>query len=268
MDETVNKFPFVEFSDVSIIDEHHGKSLSKLNFTLEKGENLVILGPEGCGKDLILDLLIGKRAPDTGTVRVNNEIIHDKDQDSLETYRSKVGYVSFNYGLINNLTVLENILLPLRYHTRMSEEDLIEKAMTFLLKYRIDHKSNQRPQMLTYNETLRIAFIRALITDPELLLLDNALGGQCPLGLAKFMELAHVDIEAHHGSFILATFEAGYFYNYADRFMLLYKGENVFDGPVEELTAAANPYVRQYLYDRLKGPMDSFHEGLQMAGQK
>lgn len=250
----------VRFDEVSLYYPGAGTRIHRLSFTLEKGQNLVILGPEGAGKNMVLDILIGKAFPDSGEVYVDGKKLTRMEGRDLAEYRKKLGYLSYNFGLINNLSVQENILLPLRYHTNYNEETLQEIAIDFLARYHLIVKRNMRPQFLTYNEALRLIFIRALIRNPDLILMDNALGGQCPLGLAKFMELAEGDIEKHHGSFILASFDPGQFYRYADRFMLLYNGEIVFDGTPEELKTTDNPFVRQYLYHPLEGPMKHFFE--------
>ena len=248
----------LEFQNVHIVDKQLNQTLSNISFSLNPGDNLIILGPEGSGKVLLLDLITGKRKPEKGRVTFLGEDIHKKGEDALSIYHSCLGFISYNFGLVNNLNVLENVLLPLRYHSRISDALLKERAMVFLKRYNLEKKALSRPQRLSHSENLRVAFVRAIIAQPMLILMDHALASQCPIALAKFIEIAEEDLEKNHISFLLTTFEHSVFQKYAQKYILLYDGEIVFQGMADDIQNSENKYLQQYLNHPLNGPMTPF----------
>lgn len=251
----------VELQNVSYSDDVIQERLQGINLVVKRGENVVFLGPEGSGKELILKLITGKIHPDQGVVMVNGQPIHKKNEIQLERYRKTIGYVSHNFGLLNNMSAIENILLPMRFHTNFSESKLREMADGYLEKYHLKAKQNKRPQLLSYSEKLRVAFVRTLIMKPEVVILDNAFGGQCPLAMSKLLELAQEDLLANNISLIMASYWPSFFIGFAHKYFLFYRGKIVFEGDRKTLQLTDNAYVRQYIDHPLEGPMTSFFSG-------
>lgn len=235
-----------------------GDHLENFNLRLVAGEGIVVLGPEGSGKSLVLDMLMGKKKPEQGTMRFLGENIHTASPAALEKIRSSIGYISHTVGLINNMSLIENIVLPLRYHTVIPEKEMLAMAGRFLDRYELRHKEKARPQLLTNSEALRGAFIRALITEPRLILIDNAFEMQCPLARAKFLMLSAEDMASRQIAFILCAYRPDAFFHEQRRFMLLYRGQVVFAGSGADLYKSQNPFVRQYIKEPLHGPMANF----------
>lgn len=249
----------IQFQNVSIYNETINENLYDISFNLNYGENLAIFGPEKSGKDLIMPLIVGKIFPDSGGVYFNNMDIHDKTRDELETIRKKIGYVTGNSGLVNNLSVKENIMLPLRYHTSMNENSMNERADELIKSYDLEHCANDRPQGLAASEKLRAAFARALVLKPIIILMDNALEGQCPIALAHFLDIAKKDIAKENISFIITTYNPIMVKKFITRFIMINEGKIVYEG--NSLDYSFNPYVNQYIRNPLNGPINwRFHE--------
>ena len=250
----------IRFENVSYQDAHGGESLRNLSFEMNQGENLILLGPEGAGKSLIIELITRLKEPDSGRIYFYGNDIHQKNEEEMQIYRSCIGLISQNFGLINNLNVIDNIALPLQYHTKLKEKEVRNRAHQFLLKYMLFEQKETRPQLLTKNEKLRVAFARALIGQPMLVIIDHALSAQCPLALAKFLELAEDDISNQQVSLLSASFENRKLSSQSQRYILMHNGEKVFEGDEIELQDSTNPYLRQYISHPLHGPMRPFFE--------
>ncbi len=249
----------IEFNNVSFHDPNSGYSLKNVSFSLRQGENLILLGPEGSGKELIVSLVTAKLFAQQGAVLFHGRNIAQFSEEEIETMRSRIGYVSYTFGLINNMNVFDNIALPLRYHTSLQEKQIKQKIEPYLEKYELSRKYNLRPQMLNESEKLRAAFIRALVAEPEILLVDHVLDAQCPLATARFIDIATEDIFNRNVSFILTAYRPQFFFSKDNRYLVFYRGRMVFSGTGAELMATNNPYVQQYLQTPLMGPMRSFY---------
>jgi len=256
------QIPLVRFENVTYVNEQKNIAVFDINFQLMKGDNIVFLGPEGCGNNLILQLITRKIKPNNGIVCFNGKNISQMSEDEIVILRSQIGFIPVEFGLINNYSVVDNIILPLKYHTKLKEHEMIKKAEFFMKKYHIMHKKNARPQELTHSEKLRTAFIRALIMDAQLILMEDPLFSQCPLATSQMIKLAEEDFQKRHLSFILTSFFPDFFREYTDHYILIYKGEIVFDGDKELWEESDNEYVVQYRNKNISGPMESFYSGI------
>lgn len=244
----------IQFNQVSSFNEYEDEQITDISFSLDHGKNLAIFGPEKSGKDLILPLIVGKIKPLKGTVYFDNLDMHEKSRDELETIRKRIGYVTGNSGLLNNLSVKENIMLPLRYHTSLDETKMSERTDELIELYNLNHCALDRPQKLTSGERLRAAFARALILKPFIILMDNALEGQCPVSLAHFMDIAQKDIAKNNISFIITTYNPTMIKKHVTRFMMMNAGTIVFEG--NSIDHTFNSYVNQYIHNPLSGPIE------------
>ncbi len=257
MSDEILRFENVWYGN-DIVRDH----VDNISFSLARGEGLVIAGPEGSGKSQIMGLIMAKYLPRAG------QIFHDKinlrlqQEEEIERLRFSIGYVTQTAGLINNLSVLENIILPLRYHTDMKDDALFAAAEFWIDRYELSHKIRARPVALSPSETIRTALIRALIVEPRVLLLDMVFDGLCPLASRRILELVFEDIQARQIAHIISTYYPRVFEARDLKFMLLYRGEVVFDGKIADLNIADNVFLDQYRNFATKGAMRAFNEAI------
>jgi phospholipid/cholesterol/gamma-HCH transport system ATP-binding protein len=159
-----------------------GESLfADVSFTIGNGRIVVLMGSSGCGKSTLLEISAGLLVPATGTVRWNGYDIHSLPQQELVAERRKTGYVFQQHALICNLTVFDNIALPLRYHTTMPDKALRAMIEQHLERMGILDIRNKLPEALSVGQARLVSIARALIMRPEFLFLDEPVSGLDPV---------------------------------------------------------------------------------------
>jgi ABC-type transporter Mla maintaining outer membrane lipid asymmetry ATPase subunit MlaF len=252
----------LRFENVWYGEENTRDHVDGVSFTLNRGEGMLISGPEGSGKSIILDLVMAKRLPKSGKIWHEGAILDLNNETEVEKLRFSIGYVTQTAGLINNLSLLENIILPLRYHTEMKDDELFAAAEIWIERYELGHRRNARPVALSASEMMRTAIIRALIVEPRILLLDSIVDALCPLASRRMLELLFEDIRLRNITYILSSYHPTIFDGRDLKFMLIYRGEVVFQGNLADIKRADNVFLEQYRAYRTQGPMQPFNATL------
>lgn len=152
------------------------KILKNLNFKVAKGEFLSLMGPSGCGKSTLLYLLGGLDKPTSGNVNLlGNDLSKISERKMSKLRRSNIGFVFQFYNLIQNLSVQDNILLPVILDGK-KVSDYSEKLEEMLSIIGLSQKRNLTPRELSGGQQQRVAIARALIYEPEIVFLDEATG--------------------------------------------------------------------------------------------
>lgn len=148
--------------------------LHPLNFTVQEGETLAIVGASGSGKTTLLGLLAGLDTPTEGTVRLGGIDIFSLDEDGRAILRmEKIGFVFQSFQLLTHLTALENVMLPLELRR---EPDARDRAEAMLTRVGLAERLKHYPKFLSGGEQQRVALARAFVTEPPLLLADEPTG--------------------------------------------------------------------------------------------
>ncbi len=157
-----------------------GETLTVLNditFTIKPKEYTAILGPSGSGKSTIMHIIGLLDNPTRGSVFIRDRDVSHLTDDELSTLRNEfVGFVFQQFNLINKLTVLENILVPVYYARRTLNYDPRQKALTLLERFGMKGKANSYPNKISGGQQQRVAIARALIMNPSLILADEPTG--------------------------------------------------------------------------------------------
>jgi putative ABC transport system ATP-binding protein len=149
------------------------KVLRGINLEVQRGEFISITGSSGCGKSTLLNLIGGMDIPEQGRVIVNGENISAYTDENLTLFRRiKVGFIFQFFNLLPNITVFENISMPLLLNGAESDE----KVRAYIQRMRLGGKENTYPYQLSGGEQQRVAIARALIHDPEIILADEPTG--------------------------------------------------------------------------------------------
>lgn len=169
--------------------ENEVHALDGVNFSVERGEFVAIVGTSGSGKSTLLHILGGLDRPTSGSVKVDNRNIFSlKDEELTIFRRRKIGFVFQNYNLVPVLNVYENIVLPIQLDGKEPDEDYIKSIIETL---GIESKLDNLPNNLSGGQQQRVAIARALASKPAIILADEPTGNldsktsQDVLGLLK-----------------------------------------------------------------------------------
>lgn len=155
--------------------------LDGVDFEVQKGETFVIVGPSGAGKSVSLKHMVRLLTPDSGRVVVDGECISEASGRDLERIRERFGYLFQGGALLAWLTVSENVALPLREKTRMSDSDILSKVQEVLTLVGLEDDGEKRPGEISGGMKKRAGLARAIVTNPEIVLYDEPTSGLDPV---------------------------------------------------------------------------------------
>jgi len=224
----------------------------KTEFTLSvsPGEFVALVGPGRSGKGLLLKLCAGLVAPEEGTVRVLDHDLAALDSEQLTELRQRIGVVLQQPGLRSNMTLYTNVTLPMVYHQGVDEATLLPKVLPLLDALGLTPLQKLFPSQLTLGEARCAALARALVMNPELLLLDEPMGGldaemaqRVDRVLAEYRRTRTVTILAsmHNPSVLLER---------ADRIAFVRQGRIEAVGPYADMAKMPDIALQAYLGSR------------------
>ena len=155
--------------------------LDGVNLEVRKGETLVIVGPSGTGKSVSLKHMVRLMTPDEGRVMVGDEVVSDATGKRLELIRDKFGVLFQGGALLEWLNVAENVALPLREKTKLSNEAILEKVMEKLAMVGLEKDIDKFPSEISGGMRKRVGLARAIVTNPEIILYDEPTSGLDPV---------------------------------------------------------------------------------------
>jgi len=151
-------------------------ALSDINLTVNEGDFLAIMGPSGCGKSTLLSILGMLDSPTSGNFDfAGTDIAGYSEKQLAELRKESIGFVFQSFNLIDELTVYENVELPLQYQ-KISKSERKQRVETILKRVGIDHRGEHLPQQLSGGQQQRVAVARALVINPKLILADEPTG--------------------------------------------------------------------------------------------
>jgi putative ABC transport system ATP-binding protein len=214
-----------ELTKVYRTDEIESTALNAVSFTINQGEFVSIMGPSGCGKSTLLNILGLLDKPESGSYSfLGNEVSHLNEKGRSDVRKENIGFIFQNFNLIDELTVFENIELPLLYNKVPSSERK-QRVNELLEKIGIAHRASHFPQQLSGGQQQRVAVARALITKPPLILADEPTGN---LDSSHGNEVMELMCELHEaGTTIVMVTHSSHDASYSDRIINLLDGQIV-----------------------------------------
>lgn len=227
---------------------HHG-----LDLDVWGQEILGVVGGSGAGKTVLLRALLSLRQPQAGSVCLAGEEMVGVAESVLRARRQRIGMLFQNGALFGGLSVLENIAFPLREHTSLSRAIIEDLALIKLRMAGLDTKvACMFPNELSGGMVRRASLARALIMDPQLLILDEPTAGLDPVNASAFDELI-LELKRLLGlTVLLVTHDLDSLWRIADRVIFLGEGRVLAEGPVEAMIHSAIPEVARYFEERRK----------------
>jgi len=229
--------------------------LRGVDLTINKGETMVIIGRSGCGKSVLLKLIIGLMKPDQGKILVNGDEITSLNDNQLNQLRQKFGMLFQASALFDSMTVDGNVGLGLREHTKFPEQEIKQKVKDKLKMVGLSGVEQMKPAELSGGMKKRVGLARAIAMDPEYVLYDEPTTGLDPIMGDVINELI-IDLRNTLSiTSIAVTHDIVSAYKIADRIAMLYEGKIIFIGTPDETKNTNHPVVRQFIEGSAQGPI-------------
>ncbi len=270
-----------ELGDPDFISAHdvhlkfgHRTVYDGLDCRLAKGGIHLLLGGSGSGKSTLLRMIGGLQRPDSGEIRVAGQLLSGLSEKELGEIRKGIGMLFQNGALLDSMTVLENVGLPLREHTQQSSAEIADRVGRVLESVGLEDVEPLLPRELSGGMLRRVAFARAIVMEPEILLCDEPFSGLDPLNVTRIEDLlVHLNrdlgltivVTSHHMATSLRM---------ADQLILLRDGSCVAGSP-EELAGGSDEAVKEFLGEdgraylaRLNEIRDAIHYEASVDGEE
>jgi phospholipid/cholesterol/gamma-HCH transport system ATP-binding protein len=265
-----NSGPVVEFANVSI--GFDGKEvLNDVSFTVERGQTLILLGPAGTGKSVLLKLANGLLGPDSGSIKIFGKEITTMPERDLYELRAHIGMVFQESALFDSMTVEDNVAY--RLHEEHVPEDEAHRRVVEALKFvELEQAIDKFPSELSGGMRRRVSIARAIISGPDLILYDSPTGGLDPITSTTIIELVMKQRDVSHTTSLVVTHRLQDAFTMAThrydakqgmrpipkdgpehgidagtKFLMLNDGKVIFNGTTEELVHTEDPWIKEFL---------------------
>ena len=229
------------------VSKRYGDStvLHPMSLAIQSGKTSVLIGPSGCGKSTLIRLMIGLIQPNTGTVLFEGTPL---TKENILGLRKRFGYVIQEGGLFPHLTARENVTL-MAEHLDLKTEQIQRRLseLTTLTRFPKD-ALDRYPIQLSGGQRQRIALMRALMLDPDILLLDEPLGALDPMIRFELQNELKQIFQKLHKTVVLVTHDIGEAAYLGDHIILLRQGKIVQEGKIQDLMERpAEPFVEEFI---------------------
>lgn len=210
---------------VYISDEVETTAVNEISLTINKGDFIAIMGPSGCGKSSLLNILGLLDSASGGEYWFGDkEVVKYSEKDRANLRKGNIGFVFQSFNLIDELTVFENVELPLLY-LKVSKSDRLIRVNETLDRMGIMHRRSHYPQQLSGGQQQRVAIARAIVTKPKIILADEPTGNLDSANGTEVMNLLKELNES--GTTIVMVTHSSVDAKYADRIINLFDGKIV-----------------------------------------
>ena len=207
--------------------------LDHVSFDIKQHEVVALLGPSGSGKSTLMKCVNLLEQVDDGQIWLSGTDITDP-RINMDRARARIGVVFQQFNLFPHMTVLNNVTLAARKVFKWDRAQAEKKAMSLLKRIGMDHKANEYPDRLSGGQQQRVAICRALMTEPELLLLDEITSALDPLLVGEVLDMV-AELKDQGATILMATHEMSFAHKAADRIVLLRHGTIAENGTPEDV---------------------------------
>lgn len=239
-------------SDVIVIQDVNKsfgeiKVLQGLNFSLRKGENLVVLGKSGSGKSVLIKCVVRLLDADSGSIKVLNEEVTDMDNEALNNTRRKIGFLFQGGALYDSMTVRQNLEFPLRRMFKdLSDSEVNAKVKEALENVGLPDSIDKMPSELSGGMKKRISLARTIIVDPEIMLYDEPTTGLDPVSSHEISLLINEVQKKYKTSSIIITHDIECAKTVANRIIMLQDGKVYKEGVLSDFENTEDELINSY----------------------
>ena len=221
--------------------------LSGISFTVNKGENVVILGKSGTGKSVTIKCIAGLLIQDEGSLKVFGREVKDLEEDKLKALRCRVGFLFQSAALYDSMTVRENLTFPLKKVLKIKDKAEIENRCIEVLKaVGLGDAIDKMPADLSGGMRKRMGLARTLIVKPEIILYDEPTTGLDTITSKEISQLILDMQEQYDASSVIITHDMSCAKITADRVLILHDGKCIAEGTYQELENSEDTFIRSF----------------------
>jgi len=242
--------------------------LDGINLKIPEGKITVIMGGSGCGKSTLLKNLIGLQRPDGGEIWIEGKNAATLSEAAFDEIRKKFGMLFQGSALFNSQTVGENVALPLREHTDLSEEIIRIVVKIKLELVGLTGFEDFFPHQISGGMKKRVALARAISLDPKIVFYDEPGAGLDPITAGMIDQLILDLSRKLKITSVVVTHDMKSAFRIADQMMVLHRGKVVAEGSPADIRDSKDPYVRQFIHGEPEGAIpfkqtsDAYLKGL------
>jgi phospholipid/cholesterol/gamma-HCH transport system ATP-binding protein len=245
----------IRVEDVSMEFEGH-RVLQGLGFSVPRGQTLAVIGESGCGKTVLLKLIIGLLRPNAGRVIFDGKVLAQLSDKDLNRQRLRFGFLFQGAALFDSLSVYDNVAFGLRGQRKLTEEQIRDVVRQRLQEVGLSGDvENKKPAELSGGMKKRVGLARALALNPEVMLYDEPTTGLDPIMSDVIADLIVQTRQRHPVTGIVVTHDMRIVHKVADRVIMLYplaqlaagEGQILFDGVPGDLAASPDPRVLRFI---------------------
>lgn len=218
-----------------------------VDFCINKGETLAIIGRSGCGKSVLLKHINALLTPDSGEVIIDGKNIFELDYVDQRKMRQKFGVLFQGSALFDSINTFENIAFPLRYFTDFNEQEINEKVMKALGYVNLEHAANQETSELSGGMRKRVGLARAIILEPEYIMYDEPTSGLDPETAEEINELIILMAQEFDITSIVVSHDIHSVLEVADKVAFLNKQKLSWFGTLDEMKSSSQEDLVQFI---------------------
>jgi len=221
--------------------------LKGITFEVEKGEVVALIGRSGYGKSVLLKHVAGLMRPNRGRVLVDGQDMNTLRGKELHKLRSRLGFLFQSGALFDSMTIFDNVAFPLKEKTKLPENEIREKVMYELEQVGLTESRDKYPSQISGGMVRRASIARALIEEPEIMLIDEPTTGLDPVTGQTILNLIDSCHDRLHFTGIVVTHEIPKIFEIVDKVAMLHEGVILFFGTPEEIMKAEEPAVKTFI---------------------
>ena len=229
--------------------------LQDINLKVHEKETLVLIGPSGAGKTVLLKTLAGLYPPKQGRVLIEGEDWQQLESEEKYHLAEKIGMMFQQSALFDQMTTLENVEFPLKEHFDYSQEKVDELALNLLKKVNLADHVSKLPSELSGGMQKRLAIARALALNPEVIFYDDPMAGQDPIQSDQMAKLIQELKLKNNSTIILVTSNMRIAHQMADRILMVIDKTIIDAGAPKETWQHPDPRIQQFIHGDLRGPI-------------
>jgi len=221
--------------------------VSGINASLPGGKISVILGGSGCGKSTLLKHILRLHPVLAGRIVIDGHDLATLDRRGMHCLRQRMGVLFQDGALLGSLTLGDNVALPLREHTKLTAAAIRERVLAKLALVGLDEFYDYYPNELSGGMRKRAGLARAMVMDPALLFCDEPTSGLDPVTAAELDQLLLELKRSFDMTLVVVSHDLDSMRTIADHVLVLGEGTVLFEGPISELEATKDDYLRRFL---------------------